>query len=271
MSTIENLSDFPNTRFNFSKLVMFRHDVPERDCAFSFRGVNNVYLILDGKYRYLHPDGGVVEAKARDIILLPYGSAYRRVILSGDDFGCGLCLDFRMVGEDGQELVFPPYVTPLTTDNDGYYERLYRKAMKSQLDARGGFAFRSTVYEIFDKIFAEADRFPPGSPWHDIAPAINMVERSPRNNSTVTELAALCNLSETRFRQLFKAYTGGMNPIEYRNSLRVGKAKELLSVNPLYSLENIADMLGFYDAPYFIRTFTKFAGMTPNEYRKGVK
>ena len=270
MSVIENLGNFPGTRVNFSKLSIFHYDVPARDFSTGFRFINNVYLILDGKYRYLHPDGGIVEAKPRDIVLLPYGSAYKRVLLSGDSLGSGLCLDFRMVGEDGQELTFPPYVTPLATDTDGYYEKLYRKAMREQLDAHGGFAFRATVYDIFDKLFAEADRFPPGSPWHDIAPAINIIERSPQNNRTVVELAGLCKLSETRFRQLFRSYTDGMNPIEYRNCLRVRKAKELLRANPLYSVEKIADMLGFYDAPYFIKTFTRFVGATPKEYRSTV-
>ena len=265
MSRVE-LADFPAIQFNFTKLTLFRHDVPERECSFSHRNINNVYLILDGSYRYHHPDGETIEASPRDIVLLPYGSTYKREILSTEN-GSGLCLDFRMVGTDGEELTFPPKVKHLTTDPDGYYEKLYKGAMKAQLDAHGGFALKSVVYDIFDKIFAEADRFPPGSPWHEIAPAINSVERSPQGNLTVVELAELCRLSETRFRQLFKSYTGGMNPIEYRNSLRIRKAKEILGANEYHSLESIAELLGFYDSPYFIRTFTKFTGMTPTQYR----
>ena len=59
-----------------------------------------------------------------------------------------------------------------------------------------------------------------------------------------------------------------MNPVEYRNSLRIMKAKELLlAANRSYSIENMADMLGFNDASYFIKTFERFTGMTPREYR----
>ena len=129
--------------------------------------------------------------------------------------------------------------------------------MKAQLDSHGGFEFRSIVYNIFDKIFAETNKFSsPDSPWKIIAPAISSIERSPQNNISITELADRCNLSETRFRKLFRAYTGGTNPVEYRNSRRIMKAKELLlAANRSYSIENMADMLGFYDASYFIKTF----------------
>lgn len=269
MKIIENLREFPGMHINFSQLSVFRYFVPDRESRKDFRNINNIYLILDGKYRYLNDNGDMLEAGAHDIVLLPYGSAYSRFLLNGSNLGNGFCLDFLMVDENGQNIIFPPHITHLTTDHDGYFESLYNSAMKAQLDSHGGFEFRSIVYNIFDKIFAETNKFSsPDSPWKIIAPAINSIERSPQNNISITELADRCNLSETRFRKLFRAYTGGMNPVEYRNSLRIMKAKELLlAANRSYSIENMADMLGFYDASYFIKTFERFTGMTPREYR----
>ena len=97
----------------------------------------------------------------------------------------------------------------------------------------------------------------------------NNIERTPQSNISVSELAEQCGLSETSLRTKFRQYTGGMNPIDYRNSLRISKAKELLSATNS-SVEMIAETLGFYDSSYFIKVFKHFSDVTPNEYRAGL-
>lgn len=97
----------------------------------------------------------------------------------------------------------------------------------------------------------------------------NNIERTPQSNISVSELAEQCGLSETSLRTKFRQYTGGMNPIDYRNSLRISKAKELLSATTS-SVEMIAETLGFYDSSYFIKVFKHFSDVTPNEYRAGL-
>jgi AraC-like DNA-binding protein len=54
---------------------------------------------------------------------------------------------------------------------------------------------------------------------------------------------------------------------EYRNMLRLERAKELLIEKPM-DLESIAIEIGFYDASYLINAFKKKYEMTPAEYRR---
>ncbi len=278
MKTLSDIRELSKMAVNFTNLTAFSYRVDSRRFEADHRRINNLYLITDGSYEYSQNDpGNKLTAGRHDIVILPKECSYVRELLDGSanasDFGSGICLDFVLFDESGEELLLPPRVELLTSDKDGYYEKIYRDAIAAQLDSRGRFAFRSIVYHLFDQLLSERDRFSAQDQrWKDIAPAINSIERSPQNNLSIDELAHRCNLSQTRLRQLFKDYTGGMNPVEYRNSLRITKAKELLlSLENSYSMESIAEMLGFYDASYFIKTFLKLTGMTPKEFRLASK
>ncbi len=84
----------------------------------------------------------------------------------------------------------------------------------------------------------------------------------------ISELAALEHLSESRFRQLFRAALG-TSPVDYITSLRLTRACELLSTTDL-SVTEIAHECGFDDEPYFCRVFNKKIGTSPLSYRKSV-
>ena len=64
----------------------------------------------------------------------------------------------------------------------------------------------------------------------------------------------------------FKQYKG-MSPINYLIHLRIKAAKELLETTN-YSIAQISESSGFSSQSYFSQTFKKFAGISPNEYRK---
>ena len=49
-------------------------------------------------------------------------------------------------------------------------------------------------------------------------------------------------------------------------SLRIGKAKELLA-DPSMRIQDVAEATGFSDVAHFSRSFKRFAGCTPGEYR----
>ena len=65
---------------------------------------------------------------------------------------------------------------------------------------------------------------------------------------------------------LFKKETG-MNFKEFLVNHRINKGKELL-VDTMETVPWIAEQVGYKDARYFSKVFTKNVGLTPNEYRK---
>ena len=62
----------------------------------------------------------------------------------------------------------------------------------------------------------------------------------------------------------------GKTVTDYINSIRVQRSLELLS-NTTLQMQAVAEQCGFSDANYFTRTFRKFHGITPNNYRKSVQ
>lgn len=85
---------------------------------------------------------------------------------------------------------------------------------------------------------------------------------------TLTDAAALVNMSESAFSHFFKRQTG-ISFITYVNNLRVAKACDLLA-NTTLSASEICYDCGFNNKSNFIRLFTKRKNMTPIEYRNHI-
>lgn len=80
------------------------------------------------------------------------------------------------------------------------------------------------------------------------------------------DLAERCSVSVSTFQRIFKKGYG-RTVSEYRNELRISKAKELL-ITGNHSVEEVANKLGFCDSAYFSRCFKKTEGLSPKKYLK---
>ncbi len=81
----------------------------------------------------------------------------------------------------------------------------------------------------------------------------------------ISWLSSSLGLGYSRFRQIFKKYTG-LSPYQYFLDLKVGRAKELLHQGQ-FSVKEIAYMLSFDDPYYFSHLFKKKTGHPPSEWR----
>ena len=59
----------------------------------------------------------------------------------------------------------------------------------------------------------------------------------------------------------------GLTPLEYRNSLRLSRARAYLEYGDISVLE-ISDMLGYATVSHFIKAFKNRYGCAPLQYRK---
>lgn len=80
------------------------------------------------------------------------------------------------------------------------------------------------------------------------------------------ELARLSGVSYESFRKKFTAQSG-MSPGKYRLAAMVQKACRLLSCSKCRHKE-IAEKLGFSDEFHFARTFRRYIGLPPSQYRR---
>ena len=83
---------------------------------------------------------------------------------------------------------------------------------------------------------------------------------------SVKTIAGKANMSETKFKKIFKKVTG-MTPNNYHLTHKLKKAKELLE-NKTYSISEVSDQLQFSSYSYFIFKFRKYFGVSPNTFIK---
>lgn len=82
---------------------------------------------------------------------------------------------------------------------------------------------------------------------------------------SIQDIALELGISYSSFRKLFKEFTG-MAPAMYQQSLRLQRAKELLSTTD-ESIKEIAYRLNFESPDYFSAKFKNQTGMKPSDFR----
>lgn len=83
---------------------------------------------------------------------------------------------------------------------------------------------------------------------------------------TLNKLSDLYHLNLSYFSTSFKVFMG-KNFNEYLTEIRMENAKKLLN-DPHIKIRDVAFLSGYSDTGYFSKSFRKYAGMLPNEYRK---
>jgi YesN/AraC family two-component response regulator len=96
-------------------------------------------------------------------------------------------------------------------------------------------------------------------------PALDYIQANLHEKITLKEAALRCGISPYTFSHLFqKEHQVSFQEFLLRSRIR--KAQELLNDTAL-PVKEIAYAVGFLDLPYFTRTFRRYMGMTPTDYR----
>lgn len=95
---------------------------------------------------------------------------------------------------------------------------------------------------------------------------IAQIEADVAREWETAQLAALVNLSPSRFRHLFKEETGG-TITQYVRARRLERAEFLLRTTFL-SIKEVKSAAGLSSMSHFVQYFKQRYGVTPTEYRK---
>ena len=218
-------------------------------------------LILNGeltKSDYYFSDGRVLHTTTNDFFYLPRGSTYHVKIREG-----GECYAMNFEAQISDE----PFVMRLR-DVEGV-RKLFRgaaKCWKAHDPIREMIAMRA-LYEIVLTMIAEQDReYQPSASMEKLSPAMAVIEsRFTDNALSVSELAALCGMSEVYFRKRF-ADRFGVSPKEYLIRMRIDYAKSLLA-SEQFSVGEVAALCGYAEPCHFSREFVRRVGVAPSQYR----
>lgn len=229
---------------------------------------NLLMVVTDTNVRYTSDTGAVLEAGYGDVIYVPYGAVYNFELIGGPDADNDkiyktICINFNMIVRNSNEIItLSNRPIKVMNTHDPHLEHLFREI--AQIRTQSPLTEQCCLYNIMLSLTKTKINFTKG--YSIIKPALNLLETNFSNNIRISTLSDACHLSECHFRKLFREYTG-LSPIEYRNQLRIRKAKELLADGNL-SIAEIASAVGIEDQFYFSRIFKAAEGVSPLEYKK---
>ena len=96
--------------------------------------------------------------------------------------------------------------------------------------------------------------------------SVSLIYEKQDEKITIEVLARTAGLSRTAYIKTFKEIIG-TTPAKFINERRIESAKILL-LNSEFSIADIAEKTGFYDAAHFIRCFSGKEGCSPLSFRK---
>ena len=229
--------------------------------------VNDMILYLEGcKAEYTLPSGKRFTAVSGDIVYCPTGSEYyvRFYDLESTESGT-IGVNFSLFDQQGKNFTMSDTVAVFSATNANYRSMFYKLEHFSCAPIVCVGKLKSIMYDLIFHLSENSRREHLGR-YSMIAKGIAYLEEDTEQLLKISEVAALCNISEAYFRRLFKSYCG-MSPQSYRMIAKINAAKAYLRTDQ-YTVAEIADRLGFVDASYFIKQFRIQTGLTPLEYKK---
>lgn len=121
------------------------------------------------------------------------------------------------------------------------------------------------IYRIFDEPREEED-FCLCQLTEDMAPVIMYLQNNYASKITIEQLTREFGINRTTLASKFNEVTG-MTVVTYLNRLRINTAAAMLR-DTLLPVTEIMEQVGFNESSHFCRTFHKYAGCSPSEYRE---
>ncbi|WP_205510584.1 helix-turn-helix domain-containing protein [Longitalea arenae] len=157
----------------------------------------------------------------------------------------------------------------------GYHEslvHLFQEIIHTTREEKAGYQplIAGTVLHLLGNIYSlsQQEKFS-GQDVEAIVDKARLLFRSNIDqNYSPVDVAHELQISYSRFRKIFKEYTG-LAPGQFQIQLKIHKAKELLTTTTK-SVKEIAFELNFESNFYFSKLFKEKTGVTPGEFRKGV-
>ncbi len=224
------------------------------------RASNGFLLVDNGACRY-DWDGISLELTHGGLIYLP-AVCRRSVTVIEREFSFYRLKFTLQELTSGDALVFSEKPQIITESAGQHLFDLCKDLVKSTISRRNHLKSTALLYEFFSAANAVGQR-DSGS---RILPALNYIEAHYTQDLNVETLAQMCYLSQAQLFRLFQAQMH-TTPIQYRNLLRIERAREMLNDWEL-SIGEIAANLGFENLYYFSRLFHHFTGVSPTQYRQ---
>ena len=246
-----------NSYKDFPRLLRtVRYDTPPNNsCDFRSepRPIASVACVINGEAEYV-TEGRNFHLSPGDLLFVPIGGTY--ISYWNDSWAEFYAFHFMMRSDVGRRYLVQ------RVDGSPELTRDFTEAVEIQSpDLSACERFYRILGKIWNKLESVDTNIDPR-----IRPALEFLENSPERECSVSELATLCNMSESHFYPCFRKSTG-LSPMEYRKRMLVMKAERLLGTTEM-TISEIAYKLGFGSETYFRRVFKSATGKSPRTFRK---
>ncbi len=198
------------------------------------------------------------EMSEGDVLVIPPGTVHRT---ESDTYITDMWISF-------EKYEFPTFPF-MVKDTDGNIRKLFEMLFEIYDEqSKGVESFTERLTELICLYVKKANVA------EDVAEIIGIVKDKLKENISnsdfdVTAYILSLGYNQDYFRRLFKKYTS-VSPSVYLNNLRMEKAKELIFINPFFSILEISSLCGFKDSLYFSSCFKQYAGVSPSQYKKSI-
>lgn len=251
---VQSFLQLINTDFDLKNITVTPYTFePFNNIEYKHGRKDNLLHIVTYGTRYYSINGREFKVDEGNIIFIPKGTKYS-TYTKGKCVGTGICFD--MTGKD--DVILPPEVyTDWKTDSALVFECIDRMEKIYAASPTSVLPIKVLLFKVIQTL-AEGEKRSKKD-YRIIKPAIDYISSHFTENQKVSEYAVFCNVSESYFRKLFLKCMG-VSPIQYRNELRFALARKLY--NEGKTLQEIAEMTGFYDAGFFSKAYKKQTGTT---------
>ena len=215
-----------------------------------------------GKFTIIPKGKSPVYAKSGDILYIPSNEEY--VSQWAGEYCRHCTIGFVLNDRDGKELKFANTTCIICHDENGFYKEKFVEMLNIHNTPSPGYKFRARsrflelLYIMMNDTLESKHRA--------IIKGITHLENHYLEDVSVDVLAKMCNMSPSCFRRMFKEYSP-CPPVQYRNTLRIKKAAELLKCGE-HNVQSAAEAVNIPDVYYFSKLFKKVMGKSPMEYKK---
>lgn len=236
----------------------------------SERPNNQLFVALAGEREYRTPQGDLfLETHPGNVLLMPVGSSYITTPTTLDG-AKGIAFLFNLWDEENnQEIVLDNQVSVISQDTDGRYAHIFYQILEENL--KGGIAIlkaKALVYEVLFSLMSDQSIMQANPQRKSIQPAINYLLGHLQSTVSIEDLAEMCFMSKSTFHRRFQKELG-LSPNAYHLNARIEKSRQLLQ-GGLYTVEEVAELMGFCDTGYFSRMFFKRTGQHAGNCRNKI-
>lgn len=232
----------------------------------------NLHLTLDNKNRTLYPG---------ECVMVSGGALHGATPHDNCVYDC-IVFDFQMLAKENhtcakivhgiitQKYIIKPYLSDYSDDILPIITNLceilasrkpgYEFATQGYLYLLLSVILEQRLYEevVYDS--AASNRLT------SIKNVLTHISDNYANPITLDSLAKIAGMNPKYFCRYFKSVTE-RTPIDYLNYYRIECACEMLSTKDI-SIKETAISCGFNDESYFIKTFSKYKGITPKQFTR---